>query len=161
MLTSFLDSDRIRLTRIPDGPPALTVDGQTYESIRVRLAFPMSDERKFVAFFDADDAYIGMIIDVAALDERSQQIVDEELQWRYFTPQITRIIRMWSEAGRSHLNVETDRGGTTITFKGIRDHIIEISPGRILITDDHGNRYEIRDVDRLDRKSRRFIRSVV
>ncbi|MBI4551594.1 MAG: DUF1854 domain-containing protein [Candidatus Latescibacteria bacterium] len=159
--SSFLDPARVRLTRVPDVPPVLTVDGQTYEDVRVRLAFPLSDERKYVAFFDADDAYIGMIIDVTALDAQSQQVVDDELRWRYFTPRIVRINRMWSKSDRSYLDVETDRGATTIAFKGIRDHIAEIAPGRIVITDDHGNRYEIRDVHHLDRRSRRLIRAVV
>lgn len=159
--TTFLDPATFRLECNQDDSPSLTIDETTYTNIRIRCAFPMSDERRYIAFFDEFDDYIGMVIDPADLDPLSRKIVDEELRWRYFTPQITRIHRMQTETGRSSLDVETDRGGVTITFRGMREHITEISPNRVMITDEHENRYEIRDINRLDRKSRRLIQRVV
>ena len=53
--------------------------------------------------------------------------------------------------------VETDHG--IISFE-IRNHIVSVKPlydGRVLIKDADDNRYEVPDINKLDKRSRRML----
>ena len=158
---TFFDPDSIHLERTEHGPPSLTVAGESYDHVHIYRAFPLSDEDRYIAFFDTDDAYIGMIENLSEVGGEAQKIIEEELSRRYFTPQILRLERAENSAGRTIMEGDTDRGRMSITFRGIRESIVEIAPDRFMITDEHGNRYEIKDLEKLDRRSRGFIRRMI
>ena len=159
--TTFLDASAVHLERSVHSSPSLTVAGETYDHVRIHRAFPLSDENRYIAFLDENEAYVGMIEDLNGVDEKSKGIIVEELDWRYYTPQIIRLERADNSAGRTIVEGETDRGRMSITFRGIRESVVEIGPDRFMITDENGNRYEIRDLQKLDRRSRSFIRRMI
>jgi len=142
----FLDPAVIRLERQENQPPTLILSGDRYLDIRIRQAFPLTAENTFVAFFDQEDQYLGMIMDPADLDDHSTQIINEEISWRYFIPQITQIKEIHDRGGKAIFVAVTDRGQLNISMR---------------ITDEYSNRYEIPDVDLLDRHSRRLIRRLI
>ena len=158
---TFFDPGAIHLERAVHSPPSLTVAGETYDQVRIHRAFPLSDENRYIAFFDENETYIGMVEDLNGVEGESRKIIEEELSWRYFTPEILRLERAENSAGRTIIEGETDRGRMSITFRGIRENVVEIAPDRYMITDEHGNRYEIRDLEKLDRRSRGFIRRMI
>ena len=157
----FLDPAVIRLERQENQPPTLILSGDRYLDIRIRQAFPLTAENAFVAFFDQEDQYLGMIMDPADLDDHSTQIINEEISWRYFIPQITQIKEIHDRGGKAIFVAVTDRGQLNISMRDLRASMVELSPNRILITDEFSIRYEIPDVDRLDRHSRRLIRRLI
>ena len=158
---SFLDPDAIRLERRDDQPPTLSIAGDLFFNVRIRQAFPLSLESRYITFFDQDDEYLGLVADPEACDEDTSRIIRDEIEWRYFRPRITRVVEMEGRGGTSLFSVETDRGDVKIPMRDLREGMMELSPGRILITDEHGNRYEIPDLDGLDRRSRRLIRRLI
>ncbi len=158
---SFLDPDTIRLERREDQPPTLSIAGDLFFNVRIRQAFPLSFENRYITFFDQEDEYLGLVADPASCEEDTFRIIQNEIDWRYFRPRITRIVEMESRGGTSLFSVETDRGAVQIPMRDLREGMMELSPGRILITDENGNRYEIPDLDRMDRRSRRLIRRLV
>ncbi|HCQ02598.1 MAG TPA: hypothetical protein DIT99_18770 [Candidatus Latescibacteria bacterium] len=157
----FIDPAAIRLERQENQPPTLILSGDRYLDIRIRQAFPLTAENVFVAFFDQEDQYLGIIMDPADLDGHSTQIINEEISWRYFIPQITQIKEIHDRGGKAIFVAVTDRGQLNISMRDLRASMVELSPNRILITDEYSNRYEIPDVDRLDRHSRRLIRRLI
>ena len=157
----FLDPAVIRLERQENQPPTLILSGDRYLDIRIRQAFPLTAENTFVAFFDQEDQYLGMTMDPADLDDHSTQIINEEISWRYFIPQITQIKEIHDRGGKAIFVAVTDRGQLNISMGDLRASMVELSPNRILITDEYSNRYEIPDVDLLDRHSRRLIRRLI
>ena len=158
---TFFDPGAIYLERAVYSSPSLTVAGETYDQVRIQRAFPLSDKHRYIAFFDKNEAYIGMVEDLNEVEGESRKIIGEELSWRYFTPQILRLERAENSAGRTIMEGETDRGRMSITFRGIRESVVEITPDRFMITDENGNRYEIKDLEKLDRRSRSFIRRMI
>jgi hypothetical protein len=57
--------------------------------------------------------------------------------------------------------VETDHGQREFVAKGLRDAIVDLGDGELLITDVDGNRYRIADWRKLNVASRRFLDRVV
>ncbi len=154
---SFLDPTTIRLERRDDQPPTLSIAGDLFFNVKIRQAFPLSLADRYITFFDQEDEYLGLVENPGLCDEDTHRIIQDEIAWRYFRPRITRIVEMASREGKSFFSVETDRGAVEIPIRDLREGMTELSPGRILITDEHGNRYEIPDLYRLDRRSRRLI----
>ncbi|MBT5872702.1 MAG: DUF1854 domain-containing protein [Candidatus Latescibacteria bacterium] len=157
----FLNPEDLKLDRGDHGFPYLSEADKLWGPVRVYRAFPLSDENKFISFFDLEETYIGMVETLNGLEEKTRTILEEELSWRYFTPQITRLDRAENSAGRTLIEGMTDRGAVSISFNGIREHIVEVSPDRFIISDAHGNRFEIKDLQNLDRRSRGFIRRMI
>ncbi len=158
---AFLDPTAIRLERREDQPPVLSIAGDLFFNVKIRQAFPLSHESRFITFFDQDDEYLGIVSDPSSCDEDTGRIIRDEIEWRYFRPRISRIVEMESRGGTSLFSVETDRGAVKIPMRDLREGMMELSPGRILITDENGNRYEIPDLDQMDRRSRRLIRRLI
>ena len=158
---SFLDPAAIRLERREDQPPTLSIAGDLFFNVRIRQAFPLSFESRYITFFDQEDEYLGIVADPEACDEDTCRIIRDEIEWRYFRPRIECVLEMEGRGGTSIFSVETDRGAVKIPMRDLREGMMELSPGRILITDEHGNRYEIPELDRLDRRSRRLIRRLI
>lgn len=158
---SFIDPLTIRLEREKDQGPVLSIAGDLFFNVKIRQAFPLTFDCKFITFFDQNDEYLGLIIDPASCDNETFHIIQKEIEWRYFRPRITRIINMESRGGASIFSVETDRGAVAIPIRDLREGMIELAPGRVLVTDEKANRYEIPNVDQLDRRSRRLIRRLI
>jgi len=158
---TFLNPTDVRLEREANHPPTLILAGDRYMDIHIRQAFPLTSEHTYVAFFDREDQYLGLIINPDKLDEGSTRIIKDEIGWRYFSPQITEIISMEDRGGKAGFVTVTDRGKINISMKNLRESMVELSTNRILLTDEHGNRYEIPDVNQLDRHSKRLIRRLI
>jgi len=161
MNTCFIDPVDIRIERSEGRLPTLSIAGDLYFNVRIRQAFPLSMEGRYITFFDQEDEYLGLIVDPSSCDEASYRIILEEIEWRYFRPKILRIVGMENRGGTSVFTVETDRGAIEIPMRDLREGMTELSPGRILATDENGNRYEIPQIDSLDHRSRRLIRRLI
>ena len=104
----------------------------------------------------ADGHEIAWVADVAALPPDSRALIEEELSLRDFVPEISRIFEVSSFITPSTWRVSTDRGDTAFVLKGEED-IRRLPGGMLLIADQHGVQFLIRDPGRLDRPSRRLL----
>ena len=92
------------------------------------------------------------------IDTPEHELLEESLRRRYFLPKITAILSASERFGSSQWEVETDRGPRTLSTGVINEAVTEVEPGRYLITDVEGNRFEIPDLMQLDEASRaRFL----
>jgi hypothetical protein len=87
----------------------------------------------------------------------SYRVLQEELERRYFIPIIQRIYSLTEEYGQMRWDVETDRGRRVFYVRNWRDNVHELSPVRYLIVAVDGSRYEIRDLNALDGRSRAWL----
>jgi len=94
-----------------------------------------------------------MLATLDGLDADSRRVLDAELDKRYFTPIIRRIVSLKQEASMWRWEVDTQRGRADFYVRGVRDSIHEIAPRRWQILGMDGQRYEIRDFDSLDSRS--------
>jgi hypothetical protein len=83
-------------------------------------------------------------------------LIEAELASREFMPEIEAILDVSSFACPSTWQVRTDRGPAEVLLKGEED-IRRLAHGRLLIADNHGIQFLIRDLATLDRHSRRLL----
>ena len=158
----FLDPGIVKLFRSELGWLRLEVkDDRCYLDVKVARTFPLSNPDQYYGFLNAKDKVIGVVVDPSKLDRNSKKIAEEELVRRYFTPIIRRFLRMKEEYGAVYCDVETSMGPREFVVKGIRDSILDLGDGRVLIMDVDGNRYMVEDWPKLDDRSRRLLERVL
>ncbi|KIF79903.1 cyanophycin metabolism-associated DUF1854 family protein [Noviherbaspirillum autotrophicum] len=131
-------------------------DGQVHEGVVPVRAFPIAAPDEGLALVSADGRELAWIESRAALPAEVRQLVEEELASREFLPQIRRIRHVSSFATPSTWDVETDRGDTSFVLKGEED-IRRIGHVTLLIADSNGIQFLIKDLQALDKNSRKLL----
>lgn len=153
----FLEPKKLRFFRHGDSL-RLTVEGdRTLLKVNVLRAFPLSSPKRFLSIRDGNNKEIGMVADPEALDDESRNLIERDLQRRYLVPWVKRIVSTKERFGTVDWEMETDRGLCKLTTRNLRENVQRPAPGRIIITDVDGNRFDIRDVDALDPESQRML----
>ncbi len=150
----YLDPTKLHFTRRGDAL-MLTIDGdRSYLKVRAVRAFPLSELNEFIGLLDAiAGKEIGMLRSLRDLDGPARQLVEHEINKRYFIPKVLRIVDAKKEFGTIYWDVETDKGNRKFVMRGLRDSVHEIEPGRYLINDVEGNRLEVPQLENLDSRS--------
>ncbi len=145
----ILEPTETRLFRAYDGDALVRLtlnDERSWREVRVARAKPFSDPDHYIGLRDGDDKDIGLIEDPRLLDAASRAILEEELERRYFTPTVERVVSVKEEMGTVTWEVETDRGARRFVVRNLRDSTFPLGPNRLMMTDTDGNRYEFPDV---------------
>ena len=145
----FLEPSRVRLFHTDTGGDAvrLTLEGEaSWRSVKIARAFPFSDPDRFIGLRDEVDEDIGMIRDLNSLDPESRAVVLAELNRRYFTPKVTKVLSVSEKSGSATFDVETDRGPVRFVVRSLRDNSFSLGPNRLMLADSEGGRYEFPDI---------------
>ena len=121
--------------------------------------FPFSDPQDGLSFVDSDGHEVLWLNSINDLSAADRALVDEALAAREFMPVITRIDSVSSFNTPSTWQVETQQGKTQLVLKG-EEHIRRINGmggNHLLISDNHGIQFLIKDVTQLDKHSRRLL----
>jgi hypothetical protein len=119
-------------------------------------AFPIAAPDEGLSLVSADGRELAWIDSLADLPDDTRGLIEEELASREFLPEIRRIKQVSSFATPSTWQVETDRGETRFVLKGEED-IRRISQSTLLIADSHGIEFLVRDLQALDKASRKLL----
>jgi hypothetical protein len=152
----LLDPAQIEFDRDEHGRLRLRLGEEVFEPVRPVRCFTHTLRDRYVSLWDAEGREIGLIEDLNALSPPSRQVLEEELEKRYFVPEILRIRRLTSRHGVTSWQVETDRGRRDFQVR-TRDDVRWLPGGLILITDIDGNRFRISSRSRLDPRSRTLL----
>ena len=90
------------------------------------------------------------------LPDATRLLLEEELASREFLPEIKQIKRVSVFASPSTWTLATNRGDATLVLKGEED-IRRIGDSALLIADTHGIQFLIRDLNKLDKTSRKLL----
>jgi hypothetical protein len=131
-------------------------DGEVHEGVTPVRAFPISAPGMGIALMSADGHELAWFDDLAALPPSARALVEHELAQREFMPVIGAILEVSSYTTPSTWRVATDRGNTAFVLKG-EESIRRLQAGMLLIADEDGIQYLIRDTAVLDRASRRIL----
>jgi hypothetical protein len=152
----YLNPAKLTLSKHGDVLRVTIHDDRSYLKVYAVRAFPLTHPHEFIGLQDAvTGREIGILRNLREMSNEARQLVLESLDSRYFVPKISRIIEAKREFGTVYWNVETDRGPRKFMMRGIRDSLHEIEPGRYLVVDIDGNRFEIPHLERLDARSQR------
>lgn len=159
---AYLDPQRLHFEREGD-TLSLTVAGAVYfPRVSLRSCFPVSDKYGYLTVHDAsfeEQPEIGIVADWTQLTGVDREAVAQELGMHYFVPQIQQVFKIREEMGFLYWLVHTDRGTREFTMRhNVIRCVREISPGHWLLIDVNESRYEITNVDALDRRSSRLVR---
>ena len=131
--------------------------GEKFYELELHRMFPITGLTKYIALMDSEGNEIAVIRDINDLMPESREVVENCLREYYMIPRITKFIKMSERFKIWMWTAETDKG--VCTFE-IRNHLTAIKPlydGRVLIKDANDNRYEIPDVNLLDKHSQKLI----
>ncbi len=152
-----LDPSALRIRRNIRALLTVEKDGERFDDVSVRRAFPLEMADAYIGFFDAGGEEIGLLESLDGLEEESRTVLEDQLALTYFLPVITSVSRVGEEYGVVRADVETTRGSRQIEIRNIRSKIRVLSRRRALIEDAEGNRYELRDFHRLPAVTREVL----
>lgn len=131
-------------------------DGAAQVGVVPVRAFPIAAPEHGIALVSPDGHELAWIDRLADLPADVRGLIEEELASREFMPEIRRIRHVSSFATPSTWEVETDRGDAALVLRGEED-IRRLGASALLIADNHGIQFLIRDLKALDRGSRRIL----
>ena len=165
---NILDPKRVKLYKDEFNMLKLEVKGNgngdkgKCSAVEAVMGFPLTYSDHFISFVEVKDGKkdkeVGMIEDLKKLDAQSRKVLKTELKRAYFMPRIKKINTMKETHGLMKFNVETNKGQREFETK-YKEDIRRMPGGRVIIKDSDGNRYEIKDYQKLDDKSIHFISS--
>ena len=153
----FLDVKKLRFFKHGATLRLTIEEDRSYLKVSILRAFPLSEPNRFLSIRDDESKEIGLIINPAGLDIENSMLVKEELERRYLAPAVTRIVAAKERFGTVDWTMETDRGVCRFTTRNLRENIQRPAPGRIILNDVDGNRYDIRDIDGLGQESQELL----
>lgn len=130
--------------------------GLVQEGVIPVRSFPITDPDQGIALIDLHGHELAWIDRLADLPEEYRALIESELANREFMPEIKRLHKVSSFVTPNTWQVETDRGETTFILKGEED-IRRLTASSLMITDNHGIHFLIRDRLALDRHSRKLL----
>jgi len=162
-----LNPDNARFAPSKGGMISLTVQGENgeefFERVIVLRSFPVTAPDEFLSVREPDTrkkgrgAEIGMIRYLSDFDEETKKLINAELDLRYFTPVIQKILSVKDKFGYSYWEVETTAGKVSFVLNNPFSQIRVLEDMRIYISDMDGNSFVIPDPTALDRASYRRI----
>lgn len=130
--------------------------GAHHEGVLPVRAFPLAAPDEGVSLVGADGHELAWVDRLADLPSDTRRVLEEELARREFAPVIERLCSVSTFSTPSTWELETDRGATTLVLKGEED-IRRLGGGALLISSAHGLQFRVRDMQALDRASRRLL----
>jgi hypothetical protein len=131
-------------------------DGEAQEGVVPVRAFPITAPDRGIALIDQHGHELAWIDRLSDLPEALRLLVEADLASSEFVPEIKRIHEVSGFATPCTWCVETDRGETTFILKGEED-IRRLTSPALLIADNHGIHFLIRDRSALDHHSRKIL----
>lgn len=131
-------------------------DGTAHVGVLPVRAFPIAAPGEGLSLVSAQGRELVWLERLDELPGAQRALIDEELAAREFVPQILCLRAVSSFSTPSRWSVDTDRGQTQFVLKGEED-IRRIGRSMLLIADDHGLQFLVRDFAALDRHSKRLL----
>ena len=133
----------------------LQLQGQVHQGVTVVRAFPIGAPDEAVSVLSAEGHEL-WLEQPMQLPLAQQQAVQAALQAREFMPEIQRVDSVSSFTTPSTWSVQTNRGQAQFVLRGEED-IRRLSGKTLIVADEHGVQFLIRDLPALDRHSRKLL----
>ncbi|MDL2355996.1 MAG: DUF1854 domain-containing protein [Pseudomonadota bacterium] len=133
-----------------------TDDGVLHQGVAPVRAFPIQSPDQGISLVLHDGREVAWIDDIADLPADVRALLQEELDGREFMPEISHIVDVSSYATPCTWLVRTDRGDTEFVLKDEGD-IRRIGEASLLVADNHGIHFLVRNMFTIDKHSRRIL----
>ncbi len=132
---------------------------EVFERVAVFRAFPITAPDEFLSVREVSviknehGQEIGMVRYISDFDEETQKYFLEELDRRYFTPEIKKISSVKEKFGYSYWDCETTAGHIVFVLNNPFSNIRTLIDGRVFINDIDGNCFSVPEPSKLDAAS--------
>lgn len=157
----MFDPERILFSRGKGGVFQGIVEGKPFDELVIYRTFPFLYTTQYISVRDVKGEELGIIQDIAQLDEESLKEVEKELQFRYFLPSVTRVDSVKQKSDLWLWELRTNLGPTGMAMRNLHEHLQFPGGNRIILTDINGKRCEIDDWKALDGHSRKQLADVI
>ena len=126
----------------------------------LRRIMPLQQPMEYISVADPDNNEIGILKAIADLPADQQKIVINELDNRYYAPEVLEVVSVQDKLGYVYMELKLkNKQGKEYTkncaVKDVSRNIRMITNTSVIIFDVDGNRYVISDVANLNRHSMR------
>jgi hypothetical protein len=150
-------STTFQLRRDSFGKLVLTTEaGEQFVGVIPVRSFPIQTPNKGISLVREGGKEVGWIDDLADAPAEVRALVTEELEGREFIPEILHIKDVSSFATPCTWYVRTDRGDTEFVLK-VDEDIRRVGEASLLVADNHGINFLVRDMYRIDKHSRKIL----
>jgi hypothetical protein len=150
-------STLFQLRRDNFGKLVLTTDeGEQFVGVTPVRSFPIQAPQKGISLVREGGKEVGWIDDLATAPAAIRAMVQEELDGREFMPEILHIKSVSSFATPCTWYVRADRGDTEFVLK-VDEDIRRVGDASLLVADNHGIHFLVRDMFRIDKHSRKIL----
>jgi len=139
-------------------------NGEIFEKVECTPLFPLSKPDNYISVSYPKEKgveEIGIIKSLKDLPADQRTLVENEIQFRYFSPYITNIRKITSKYGVDQWEVMTDRGEKTFFVQDTKENVMIQENGLIIITDIDKCRFQIRDYRLLPTKARFYLENTL
>ena len=158
MARLYIDNDMARFVRKDIALVDMELyDGRYFENLEPRRLFPVTGLEKYITLLDSAGVEQAIIRDLNTLPPKERKIIEECLNEYYLVPKISKIIDCSEKYGVLNIQAETDRGEVLIEIRNVLSGLKLMYGTRVLLRDHNDNRYEIPDLQQLDKNSRMMI----
>ena len=132
-------------------------DGTVISDLQPKRLFPFTRPNNYITLLEgvenAPKKEAAVIVDITELSEESRRALEDCFDEFYMIPKIVRVVETKAKFGSLTWKVETDRGPIQFRIRNMNSDIKMLDGKRMLVRDSNDNRYEIPDINALDKKS--------
>ena len=133
-----------------------TAEGEEHVGVIPVRAFPIQAPTRGISMVREGGKEVAWIDDLADVPGEIRDLIQAEIEGREFIPEILHIREVSSFATPCTWYVKTDRGDTEFVLK-VDEDIRRIGEASLLIADNHGINFLVRDMFHIDKHSRRIL----
>jgi len=155
---NLLDPETAEFYATEGGFTGLRHGGADYPHITLKRSLPVGRPMDYVSVYDAENNEIAIIKHIWELSPEQRRIAEDELATRYYCPEITEIKSVKDKLGYVYIELllKTRDGGShtrSCAVKDVSRNIRMLGDKGLIIFDVEGNRYTVKELGKLDRKS--------
>lgn len=133
-------------------------DKKNYDRVFLHRAFPHELLWDYISVTDEESKEIGLIYSIEDFDGDAKSLIIKEIERKYYSPVIVSIDSLKERYGFSYWKVTGEDGKSfTFTMQDTFRNIIHTGEDSIILMDVDGNRYTVKSISSLSRKSYRKI----
>lgn len=159
----YLTKDDIEFYETKGKMLGARVDGKDVGRVNVLRLFPLYQKD---AFFSVQrqpeghrdrDTELGIIESLAPFSKEQREMVERDLDRRYFVPVITKVLSAKEEFGHTYWECETSAGRRSFTTFDMSTSLVRIGENSVILIDVDGSRYEIENLKTVGDKAMKIL----
>ena len=156
---NIIDISKAEFYVSESGFAGLIYDGEDHKHITLKRALPIDKPMEYISIADQKNNEVGIIKSVNELSGKQYDIVVNELNRRYYCPDILEVKSVKDKLGYVYMELVICVPGSdrkyskNCAIKDVNKNIRMLSDDSLIIFDVDGNRFSISSLSKLDKNS--------